>query len=461
MTSSTDESKANTLPDPELNPLLNPLLAAHMGRWAEVYFTNPPEKRGEAVAELLRELEKTSPPVSPAEPAVDIQRAHAETDRGTEPLPDTARASWQSDAVQTSTIEPASLEASTSEAATSETSSPPKALAYHHACAACSYVNPPGQFFCGMCGTRLETTATWMPPITGAFSSPQRGEESREVVDHNSVEENSSDYPASPSGPDRERFQFPEPSSLPRQDYFPSFGAASAEPSARNYRLYTGVAVAILLAVLVYMGWRGTKLFTASTKPATPATTSAAPETQPEPGAGQPVAPQNEKNDTPLPTDAGPTTPAHAAPASPVHTPSAPAQHQPSQNQPSQNEPRSLASADHGSDSRRPSPVIANPATSPSAAVETSGAADFATAQKFLNGDAATPRNPAEAVPWLWRAVGKGNVQAAVSLSDLYLRGEGVAKNCDQARVLLDSAARKGGKAAADRLRNLQAFGCQ
>ena len=58
----TDESDATTLPDPELNPLLNPLLAAHMGRWAEVYFTNPPEKRGQAISELLRELENSSPP---------------------------------------------------------------------------------------------------------------------------------------------------------------------------------------------------------------------------------------------------------------------------------------------------------------------------------------------------------------------------------------------------------------
>jgi hypothetical protein len=61
----TEESDATTLPDPELNPLLNPLLAAHMGRWAEVYFTNPPEKRGQAVAELLRELENSSPPPIP------------------------------------------------------------------------------------------------------------------------------------------------------------------------------------------------------------------------------------------------------------------------------------------------------------------------------------------------------------------------------------------------------------
>src|SRR5580693_1285670 len=56
----TDETP-NSLPDPELNPLLNPVLAAHMGRWAEAYFTAPPEKREEAVSELLRELRNDSP----------------------------------------------------------------------------------------------------------------------------------------------------------------------------------------------------------------------------------------------------------------------------------------------------------------------------------------------------------------------------------------------------------------
>ena len=39
--------KTSTLPPPELNPLLNPVLADHMGRWAQVYFTSPPEKREE------------------------------------------------------------------------------------------------------------------------------------------------------------------------------------------------------------------------------------------------------------------------------------------------------------------------------------------------------------------------------------------------------------------------------
>src|SRR5579883_2656982 len=45
------------LPNPDLNPLLNPTLSRNLGRWAEVYFTTPPERREEAVEKLLRELE--------------------------------------------------------------------------------------------------------------------------------------------------------------------------------------------------------------------------------------------------------------------------------------------------------------------------------------------------------------------------------------------------------------------
>src|ERR1035438_381864 len=52
----TDESKTSILPASDLNPLQNPLLGAHMGRWAEVYFTTPPEKRAQAVSDLVREL---------------------------------------------------------------------------------------------------------------------------------------------------------------------------------------------------------------------------------------------------------------------------------------------------------------------------------------------------------------------------------------------------------------------
>jgi hypothetical protein len=49
--------QSTELPNPDLNPLLNPTLGRHLGRWAQVYFTSPPEKREEAVGELLRELQ--------------------------------------------------------------------------------------------------------------------------------------------------------------------------------------------------------------------------------------------------------------------------------------------------------------------------------------------------------------------------------------------------------------------
>jgi len=58
--SDDNQDYPKTLPSPELNPLTNPVLGRNMGRWAEVYFTSPPEKREQAVQELLRELERDS-----------------------------------------------------------------------------------------------------------------------------------------------------------------------------------------------------------------------------------------------------------------------------------------------------------------------------------------------------------------------------------------------------------------
>lgn len=54
-----DQSKASdSLPNPDLNPTINPTLGKNLGRWAQVYFTTPPEKRERAVQELLRQLEE-------------------------------------------------------------------------------------------------------------------------------------------------------------------------------------------------------------------------------------------------------------------------------------------------------------------------------------------------------------------------------------------------------------------
>jgi hypothetical protein len=61
----------------------------------------------------------------------------------------------------------------------------------------------------------------------------------------------------------------------------------------------------------------------------------------------------------------------------------------------------------------------------------------------------------------LWVAVEKGNVDAEVALAELYRQGQGVVKNCDQARVLLSAAARKGSADAQKHLEEFMREGCQ
>ena len=66
-----------------------------------------------------------------------------------------------------------------------------------------------------------------------------------------------------------------------------------------------------------------------------------------------------------------------------------------------------------------------------------------------------------EAVRLLWIAVEKGNSKAEVSLAELYRRGEGVTRNCDQTRILLTAAARKGNSEAQRRLDKFLREGCE
>ena len=390
-----DKSDSNPSPDPELNPLVNPLLAAHMGRWAEVYFTNPPEKRDQAVSDLLRELEHASPPES-----VPVHS-----------FPDPSAGK------KTSTADSPNL-------------SPPP-LEPDRPCAACAYYNSPEQKFCGMCGALLlvspETRTTKVAeeaPIAGM----SRGERSR---GGNPAED--AIGPGVDSVALGERTEAPELGSLLPKKSPPN-------PSARSeslpygyrfyrYRLYIAAGLAILLTVVGYMAGRRpqARLDTAAAPSA-----SAIPHSQPQPA-----------NSERPPSAARSTLPASAA------LPTG-AQNKNQVNASSPSDETAHSQLAHGT-----APVAAN-----SSAVDQSGALELATAQNYLTGSPGT-RNSAEAVQWLWKAVGKRNLEATLTLSDLYLRGDGVPKSCDQARLLLDAAARKGAKVAAERLRNLQASGCQ
>jgi TPR repeat protein len=55
----------------------------------------------------------------------------------------------------------------------------------------------------------------------------------------------------------------------------------------------------------------------------------------------------------------------------------------------------------------------------------------------------------------LWASVQAGNSKAAVTLAELYIKGEGVPQNCQQARILLLAASEKRNEAAIKRLQEL------
>lgn len=411
MAHSEDKFDAEALPDPELNPLLNPLLAAHMGRWAEVYFTNPPEKRGQAVSDLLRELRNNAPVESASLQLVKERKK--EDDR--------------EEAIQTAGGLP----------------KPPPGDA-GRTCGVCSATNATEQKFCGMCGATLQSSV-----VESKFHDPEPSSEVNWSEPASSGGNYSAEYASEPSPSfgyvQRDAY---EPEWSISETELPHF-AQESESIPYRYRLYIGVAVAVLLVVLVYAGWHGTAGSSGDTSESRP---SRVIPDSPAPSAAnsnqQPATPRNV-----LPTE----RPADRA-ASPAR---AAAVQNPNQLEPnSQSEER--AQKGRAPNAREAAPRIVQVAAGSSIATEQSGAEELATAEKYLSGkNQGVARDNREAAQWLWKAVGKGNLAATMTLSDLYLRGDGVAKSCDQARLLLDAAAKKGKASAAERLRNLPAFGCQ
>jgi hypothetical protein len=72
------------------------------------------------------------------------------------------------------------------------------------------------------------------------------------------------------------------------------------------------------------------------------------------------------------------------------------------------------------------------------------------------------PRNGRSALArQLWSAVEAGDSSAEVELAQLYLMGDGVPRNCEQARVLLRAASKKGNSEAMQQLRKIKFSGCR
>jgi hypothetical protein len=361
---------------PELNPLLNPVLNKNLGRWAEVYFTNPPERRDEAVLNLVRQLEN-----EPDTPESTLRRSPQ------------ARSEKQS-----SSVSPAPANAAT--------------------CPQCGFENEVHHRFCGECGGPLAAPAN----ATSILSRPLPAQPTQNAGER---------IEAAPQFGSILHLSDPAVDSLNRgsgdgrwHNDVLAVGMEEPEspPPRRSYRLYIGMALAVVIAGLAYLAWRGG---------------------------------QSAPKESPFPA------PAPAAAVQPNSPPPA-VQRQSPQQQPGSTQVSTAPAEAPGQKPQNAAPQTSAPKTptvaKDSPVVSTSGNQELATALGFLNGP---QRDSATAAQWLWRAVEKRNTAATVLLAGLYLRGDGVQKNCDQGRVLLDAAADKGSKDAASLLRNLQAFGCQ
>jgi|SRR5450755_70346 TPR repeat protein len=351
--------KTPEAPSPELNPLTNPVLEQNLGRWAKVYFGNPPAKREQAVNNLLEEIRRESGAAGIAQPSHPYSATDVKTQRAV--------------------------------------------------CSACQHQNPPGHKFCSRCGQTLksgpavstETPGTAAPP---AALPPNSANDTQWLGDH----------------------------------AFSGLGDYDA-PRKRGWKYLLGAA-AVVLAGFAYLHWApGSWPGVASTNTPQASAPAAA------------FAPENS-----LPAEAtGPgetTAPKSVAPEFRKHD---------TQNPLAVAEVRDRTAGPGGiQTASQKSPLLDATTSRQTFADQGSGAPDLRLAQRYLGGSMGV-RDSSEAAKLLWKAVSKQNATAAVLLSDLYLRGDGVPRSCDQARLLLVAAAKRGSPLAAQQLRNLESQGCQ
>jgi predicted nucleic acid-binding Zn ribbon protein len=298
-------------------------------------------------------------------------------------------------------------------------------------CHACGRENPASHRFCGVCGATLEADGD--SQSEGSEEDLEAGSSNRERQDREQKrrEYQPEAFETSISNPDElSLFRSFRPKATSSEDDWGN------EPSHRR-RIYIGMVLAVIIGGLGYMAWR--KAQSSSQNSPAPAPPSVA-SNQPA-AAAAPTRPTESGSEATKPAVTN-----HSAKAQPEKPKSA--------------EP---STALPGTRNEKPKAAQVPPAPEQSAAPAAvdNGSEELAVAQRYLGDSSGRGRDSAEAAKWLWKSIAKHNSQATILLADLYLKGDGVSKNCDQARVLLDSAARKGIAAAGERLRNLQAFGCQ
>lgn len=409
--------------DPELSPLHNPILAENLDRWARVYAAAPPEFRSRAIQDLLRDLQ---------------------AENGSRVPP---REEFNAPSIfQATGFQPVEI-----------------------ACPQCGKIKEPQQKFCGFCGADFQTPAP-KSDLAARAANPLPSVKPAQSVP----------------------FASRELDSLRELSFSTIYGS---EESHHNGAKYAFVVLVILacLGTLAFMQWK-TQIRAAwdrvvapaaastPTQPNNPRAASPAPST-PQPASASPVesSPENSSassQSTSSEAQQQGTSAADGHDGAPAANP-APANSGASSVQTSSDRAGSAQADSDQTNSDQPAsatqhasrtPVrrLVTPAsklepvttTASSAPMLDNGSEELLVAQRYLGG-AAGARDPAMAATWLWKAVSKQNPTALVLLSDLYAHGEGVSRNCDQARLLLVAAAKKGAPDAGMKLRNFENRGCR
>jgi len=217
-----------------------------MGRWAEVYFTSPPEKREEAVLELLRELQAET---SAKQDHADAVPSEIDPHRK----------------IPSNPVNPFSP-------------SPAESLkAVALVCQACGKANAAEQRFCGSCGAPLVEEAPY-PERQDTFPSRSTVTVRRQEISPRFSAESAREDSVSPAEFDKVLYR----DDGERRNWLPDAPKLIPEyERSHRYRLYFGVALAALLGYLAYTGWRQTRVWSENShslpKPAPAAETQPAP----------------------------------------------------------------------------------------------------------------------------------------------------------------------------------------
>ena len=376
----------------ELNPLTNPTLERNLGRWAEVYFGNPPGKRERAVNALLEEIRRETSAGQPIRPYEEIKK---ETSGGQPVRP------YEEIKKETSGGQPVRPYFA-------------RAKEFQEVvCSTCQHKNTQHYKFCGRCGAALN-------PISFGKDT---------TFERIPVAESTTQF-------DRDMQRLRNKS-------------LSTDPAAgRGWQGWKYAVGGVVLALVgfAYLQW--------VPKPDTRMAQSGAA------SSGAKIAPRASAPETSLPVENSsseirrpaetllPTKPSEAPKTSAAEetygSGAAPAGLQ----SPAQKS-RLLGVA-------LPSPVLPSPVNDGGE----SGVPELRLAQRYLGGSMGV-RDSSEAAKLLWKAVRRQNTSAAILLSDLYMRGDGVPRSCDQARLLLVAAAKRGAPQAAQQLRSLEFRGCR